>query len=602
MRGFLRLVGRELREVRALAWVLAALPVAAVLLVRWTMDVLWQNDWAPASQRPRWHAMTVVLCAAMSSAAVACDMFGRERSNGTLDQILALPVRRATLWAAKAASWLLLTAALFAVGAGAQAWHLMAKDGTSWTVRWAEEALRSAPIGGAIVGGTGAAVLLVSTLGLRGLASLLVGSALAAGWTIGTARPVLALAPQVELLWLSLSLAAALVASLAAFTLGRAWLGRWVRATVVAVAAVLLVAVAPVYAAVRHAIAVTPDRGILQDLVVRPDGRFAVGVWADGSVRFSSIHVVDLATGRTREAASGHAWLVVSGRPSPYARAGSDPWDADGRFVVLRADDGRVVRTAVDPATLEEELLGAFELDSAARRAEWDAWATRPRWQPGRNLRRTTDDDLRPWECTVRLRSGARDLGASVTLRSWQEVRTVGDDVVLWQPERGVFAARKLTKDACADAARDVILARADPRDGAQPPFFTVNGMTPDGSRVLVCADGSWSLASPDGASPIPLPEGAVAPALSLAYPAGLSGPEAFAAATTFVELHVGSTSAPRRLWDPATGRSIPVSGAFPLLSRLPDGSLIAAFASQNVIEHIAADLSAARIVREPKR
>ena len=448
MRRFLTLVHKEWRDVRTLTWVSMALVVALAVAVRWWMDDSIRTYEEVGRHVARHTAAALVpFVVGIFGALIASDRVGGEVSSKRMDGLALLPVGPSRLWLAK--TWMVLAAtALFAVWSiTVQTAVLAIGDGSEHAVLFLDDVQQNlwvaAPVAGSVL-----CVLFASSLGLSGIAALLVGGMLA-GIVVGAATFVPALlyggsdgprnwrgfidaggTGSVPCLGL---IVPSVLASWAIFAGGRVHLARWLRSGAIGAGVFAALLTAPTAVVAREITTLVPGKGAARVLVAdaSSDGRYVAMLIGNRAAAGVVIH--DMTTGALREV-PGAFLTFVAGWNEPN-------WQPDGtlRCELHSTTPSEAIR--VDPATgriLERRARTAGETvrEERERLAKWkaDRWVVRSQTMIG------PDKGKR---CRASL--GRGDGPATLELESLAYLCVTDDGrAALLCPERGRITMRTL--------------------------------------------------------------------------------------------------------------------------------------------------------------
>jgi hypothetical protein len=466
VRGLLALLRKEARDVRALTWVYVALVPLAPLAVRWYLEARYDAFALEPETTRRYLEVTFPAIVLLYAAIVASDLVAGDVASRRMHQLALLPVRPLTVWTAKVAVLLGGTALVGAWTFVAQAWTLAAIDGVEHAAPFFRD-METIAVGVVPAAGLIGCVLLVSTMGIRGLGAVMAGAMLAAA--LGAAYWWGRITPRWiagdDFLWAAIAAGALFVASAAAFVRGRVHLGLRLRPAVIggaALAVLLGVPAVGLAAAARH---VVPGSSLCMmiDRAASPAGPYVALTYVNRLDERAgcSTFVLSLDDGTLREI-------------EPRGRLGG--WQEDGTLIVQREmDDGTLTGGFVDPATgrpvrlrvlsPDEQREEAFRRNEASRARKW--WS----------LDRTGEPNL--W----RLR------------RDKDHVRTVRSVV---RPAAYGQVTGDLSLFAIAPDADHLV--RLDAETGEETPLFTSEGffdgasvVWPDEKGIVVAREGRWS-------------------------------------------------------------------------------------------------------------
>lgn len=491
MRGLLTLVGKEWRDVRAVTAASAVLVVVACLGVRWVLEERYGLSMADFPSTPRHLDVFVPACAALHAMLVAADSVGGEVASRRIDLVELMPAGRGRVWMAKAL-FLLAASGGFTLWCALVQWGVLASiDGPQFADPFVARALGSPWVLG-VASTFAGATLLVSTIGLRGLAAALVGGAVAAG-LLGVmhaflgflGHPTLLHTPEryepsyresIAATWLPSVL---FVASALAYVLGRVHLGRIVRPTAIAVAALVAALGAPGAVSAYDALSVVPGRPgtRFRRPHPSPDGRYVALAFVNESAPSQPSKVFVLDTSREVLIEPEVSRGFLESRPGTWDGA----WDEDGRLVVHTPSDGGFERVRIDPAT--GAVVGRDFRDGRAFAAEstqyWESWRRRHGWRLLTNRR--CDDGGPTYEATVTDTLNS----ARPKFRTWAQASvTSPGGLLVYFPEPHVLAVRPLPDGP----ERRLLEARHAWTGGGRE----VGDVSPDGRFLLVEHDGTW--------------------------------------------------------------------------------------------------------------
>ncbi|MCE9638519.1 MAG: hypothetical protein K8T90_22690 [Planctomycetes bacterium] len=351
MRGLISLLRKEWRDIRTMTWMYAALVPLAMLVVRWYLGARYDGFVAESITSLRHMPEVFPVCVLLYAALVASDLIAGDLASRRSEPLALLPVGLVRVWTAKVTVLVGATLCMAAWAFLAQALTLGQIDGWDRVVSFAEwhpptladsvwGNIHLALPGAAIVG----AVLLVSTLGLRGLAAVLLGAGLAAVLAVAYdfGRGESHLIAGDAMVWCVAAAIAVFAASAMAFVRGQAHTGARLRPALVASATLvgLLGVPAVGFAAAAHHVA--------------PGARFTVVESVSASPRGPYLAVRLL---NTLDPSVGGATFIVSLDDGVWRQASGDgaqpgAWTDDGLLPVTdRVVDGVMQGALIDPAT-----------------------------------------------------------------------------------------------------------------------------------------------------------------------------------------------------------------------------------------------------------
>lgn len=488
MRGFVALMRKEARDIRALTWASMALAAVAAVVVRWVLGQL-AAEGRTSALEPPWVEPFVPACVVLYAVMAAADVVGGEVAARRSDLWALLPASGFRVWCAKATALIGATALFAAWCLLVQMQTILQTDGTASLERFVERAQSNVWVAGPVATFL-FATLLASTFRLRGLGAAFVGAAMAAAACVG-AEAVASWLGYGRVWYASGSVAteriaglasaaivapALLIAAALAFTFGRVHLGRVLRPLAIGLAAFAALCAPPTALWAQSAFAVVPGApGVsLEWAIPDPSGRYVAAVFVNyaSSTPHARTFVLDVETADLREVDARDA------RPS--GRDGATCWDADGSLV-LHASSFGLDELRADPATGEVRSRRKCSSDDLHTQSVLNmrAWHERMPWVVESS---TTPHDGFARYRTLFRRNGSRVKEAPVELRSWLTPHLGLRGRVFYYPEPEVLATCTLP-----DREERRLLVNDEPwRSG------WIGGVSPDGGALIVRHRGVW--------------------------------------------------------------------------------------------------------------
>ncbi|MCE9638518.1 MAG: ABC transporter permease [Planctomycetes bacterium] len=350
------LVRREWLDVRTVTLASLVLIAVACVVVRWVLgrqfDEWTGPEWATGgAAAARYLDGFVPFSVALVAALVASDLVAGEIASRRIDALALLPVRASRIWWAKftVLAGVLTLAAVWAFLV--QTFTLAAIDGWSAAEPFVQSAVSSQEHQTGALGAVAAfvaSVLLVSSLGLRGLSAALGGVLLFAACVVVGGMALQTLlgrtllgSPPAEMANLALASMAVvfLTASAASFSWGRVHIGRAraVRVAVWSSLAMTGVMTAAWAGVTSHAGPGERFSELEPYVYVSPDGRHVAMQWQNTIGTGCSTRILDITSGVAVELDSGNARFMG--------------WDDDGRARLVRSAGASVEILTCDAAT-----------------------------------------------------------------------------------------------------------------------------------------------------------------------------------------------------------------------------------------------------------